>query len=76
MRVVAEGVETHDQSDFLMRRRCDDAQGYLYSRPMAKHEVWGAVQRIEAELRQRLPAESLPLSEFDVPLETPVFLRN
>ncbi|HZL26330.1 MAG TPA: EAL domain-containing protein [Acidobacteriaceae bacterium] len=76
MRVVAEGVETHDQSDFLMRRRCDDAQGYLYARPVAKNEVFATIQRIEAELRQRLPAEALPLSEFDVPLETPVFLRN
>jgi len=76
MRVVAEGVETYEQSDFLMRRRCDDAQGYLYARPMAKDEVFAAVQRIEAELRQRLPAETPPLSEFDVPLETPVFLRN
>jgi diguanylate cyclase (GGDEF)-like protein len=76
MRVVAEGVETHDQSDFLMRRRCDDAQGYLYARPVPKHEVFATVQRIEAELRQRLPADALPLSEFDVPLETPVFLRN
>jgi|GEM_PF-5989085 len=76
MRVVAEGVETHDQSDFLMRRRCDDAQGYLYARPVPKNDVFSTVQRIEAELRQRLPAETLPLSEFDVPLETPVFLRN
>jgi EAL domain-containing protein (putative c-di-GMP-specific phosphodiesterase class I) len=76
MRVVAEGVETHDQSDFLMRRRCDDAQGYLYARPVPKNDVFTTVQRIESELRQRLPAETLPLSEFDVPLETPVFLRN
>ena len=76
MRVVAEGVETHEQSDFLMRRRCDDAQGYLYARPVPKHEVSATIQRIETELRQRLPVETLPLSEFDVPLETTVFLKN
>jgi diguanylate cyclase (GGDEF)-like protein len=76
MRVVAEGVETHEQSDFLMRRRCDDAQGYLYARPVPKHDVPAAIERIVTELRQRGPAETLPLSEFDVPLEAPVFLRN
>jgi diguanylate cyclase (GGDEF)-like protein len=76
MRVVAEGVETYEQSDFLMRRRCDDAQGYLYARPVPKHEVPTNIERIVTELRHRRPAEALPLSEFDLPLETPVFLRN
>ena len=33
--VVAEGVETAAQEDFLRRRGCDAAQGYLYAHPMA-----------------------------------------
>lgn len=32
--VVAEGVETADQLDFLRRNRCEECQGYLFSRPL------------------------------------------
>ena len=35
LRVVAEGVETAAQEEFLRGRGCDAAQGYLYARPMA-----------------------------------------
>jgi EAL domain-containing protein (putative c-di-GMP-specific phosphodiesterase class I) len=32
--VVAEGVETETQADFLRDLRCEQAQGYLFARPM------------------------------------------
>ena len=35
LRVVAEGVETREQADFLMATGCDVMQGYLFARPMA-----------------------------------------
>ncbi|MFC5460875.1 EAL domain-containing protein [Massilia niabensis] len=38
MRVIAEGVETPAQRDFLARRDCDEVQGYLYSRPVPAAE--------------------------------------
>lgn len=38
MRVVAEGVETKEQLDFLSRIGCDCIQGYYYSRPLPIHE--------------------------------------
>jgi len=34
LRVVAEGVETREQADFLAALECDAMQGYLFSRPM------------------------------------------
>ncbi len=33
LEVIAEGVETERQADFLRARRCDQVQGYLYGRP-------------------------------------------
>ena len=42
MKVVAEGVETREQLEFLRRCGCDIAQGYLFSRPKPKADlvVW------------------------------------
>ena len=34
MKTVAEGVETEEQAELLTAQKCDEAQGYLYARPM------------------------------------------
>lgn len=76
MRVVAEGVETVEQSDFLMRRRCEDAQGYLFGRPTPKAELPAAVDRIAHEFRQRTTRGSEIVPKFDDPPEPQSLLRN
>jgi EAL domain-containing protein (putative c-di-GMP-specific phosphodiesterase class I)/GAF domain-containing protein len=40
-RVVAEGVETADAVDHLIEMGCDEAQGYIYGRPMSAERFAG-----------------------------------
>jgi len=39
IRVIAEGVETPEQKDFLVSRVCDAMQGYLFSYPVAPDKI-------------------------------------
>jgi diguanylate cyclase (GGDEF)-like protein/PAS domain S-box-containing protein len=45
LRVIAEGVETLEQLDFLRRHHCDEAQGYYLSRPVVPEEFAALLQR-------------------------------
>jgi diguanylate cyclase (GGDEF)-like protein len=39
LEVVAEGIETREQAGFLLIYHCAFGQGYLYSEPMAAHQL-------------------------------------
>jgi EAL domain-containing protein (putative c-di-GMP-specific phosphodiesterase class I) len=46
LKVVAEGVETNDQLNFLLRRRCDEAQGFYFGKPVPVDMVCEATRMI------------------------------
>jgi diguanylate cyclase (GGDEF)-like protein/PAS domain S-box-containing protein len=39
LRVLAEGVETADQLEFLRKHHCDEGQGYLFAKPAASEAL-------------------------------------
>jgi diguanylate cyclase (GGDEF)-like protein/PAS domain S-box-containing protein len=45
LRVIAEGVETQQQHDFLRANDCDEMQGYWFSRPVPAAEVQAMLER-------------------------------
>jgi len=45
MTVVAEGVETAEESEYFTRCRCDELQGYYFSRPLPAPEFSRLLQR-------------------------------
>lgn len=45
LNVIAEGVETEEQADFLATLHCDEVQGYFYSKPLPKGQIESLLHR-------------------------------
>jgi len=60
LEVIAEGVETNAQAAFLINERCQEAQGFLYSRPLS-------AQEFETYLRTRRLALHVDAAEKQLP---------
>ncbi|MCI0732688.1 MAG: EAL domain-containing protein [Methylococcaceae bacterium] len=54
LEIVAEGVETREQLEFLRHRDCDLAQGYYLSRPLAGTDLLASLRKVSARSRSYL----------------------
>ncbi len=78
MPVIAEGVETVEQADFLRSIGCNYIQGYLYSRPIPQEEyakIVGATS-IGAKVPQIDLAETINKNEFWNPKSQETLIFN
>ncbi len=59
LRVIAEGVETAAQLDYLKRHGCEEAQGFLIARPLEEPELRNWWRTTEAEQTAAAPQADL-----------------
>ena len=54
MAVVAEGVETREQMEFLQSQDCEYAQGYLFSKPIPFAEIVALIKQLNQQSKSLL----------------------
>jgi diguanylate cyclase (GGDEF)-like protein/PAS domain S-box-containing protein len=57
LKVIAEGVETESQMSFLRALRCDEIQGYYFSKPLTADEVCAKLQSIVQHARSAVSGQ-------------------
>ncbi|MFS2002499.1 EAL domain-containing protein [Duganella sp. CT11-25] len=61
LKVIAEGVETVGQLEFLRAQHCDEVQGYFFSRPLAVPEMDAYLSRPAVDHAWLVPLVTLPV---------------
>ena len=59
LKVVAEGVETEEQANFLRRSKCDVVQGFLFGAPVAAPALLELLDSVGADPLLTAPADSM-----------------
>jgi diguanylate cyclase (GGDEF)-like protein/PAS domain S-box-containing protein len=59
LKVIAEGVENEAQMSFLRTQRCDEIQGYYFSKPLAVDDVPGKLRSNDATVQARAQASGV-----------------
>ncbi len=62
LEVIAEGVETKEQLEFLRQHRCDQFQGYYFSRPLPVDELDKLWRKLAASTKQDSNRPDIDLS--------------
>jgi c-di-GMP-related signal transduction protein len=52
LRIIAEGIETEQQHNFLREEGCQKGQGYLFSKPLPAHKVSALLRRNRGSIIQ------------------------
>ena len=58
LKVIAEGVETIDHQNFLLRENCDEVQGFKYTKPIPFDQLLAFGQNYNNDLEQ--PSQDSP----------------
>jgi diguanylate cyclase (GGDEF)-like protein/PAS domain S-box-containing protein len=61
LRVIAEGVETLEEMEFLQAHRCDEAQGYYFAKPMPAAQFASLLRRDTPELQAVISSSPSPV---------------
>lgn len=56
LQVTAEGVETQEQRDILLRESCQNLQGYLIARPMPVSDIKAFLSRTQGPAEAQVRA--------------------
>jgi EAL domain-containing protein (putative c-di-GMP-specific phosphodiesterase class I) len=56
LKVIAEGVEDEAQLSFLRDHKCDEIQGYYFSKPLAVDKIPDKLRRENPKQRVRVQA--------------------